>query len=230
MARPITLMSRALRQVETDMQLPQRFRRLPIIFLLDSAADMVGAKEMALIEGITYMLQELRQHHDVAEITYITTITATTGLTMLESLSDYNFERYPLTGTTQLSPLLTKVHEIMQLDLIDPSPYHPGDCNPIIVLILNHSPRDDWRELATQLSSLSHFRPFIIAFQSHRENMNDLKTLTPFIFTGVHEGAVYVHSFLQWATAAIVTICTTTQQQADLAITLPEVPSGIVTM
>lgn len=179
-------------------------RRLPIYWLLDCSKSMSGDPITAVNEGITMIHRELMNDPQALETVYISIIT----------FSD-RADQYPLTPIDQFRTPILQVKgnaervigaalrilaESIEQDLILTTATQHGDYRPIVFLLTDGDPTDNYRDAFERLHALRGNRqPTIIALViGDRVNITMLHELTKNVFRMQDITPATIKGFFQW--------------------------------
>lgn len=140
-------------------------RRLPIYLLVATSASMQGVKIAAINDGITEIWQELMSDPRSAETVYISLITFADQVSQspLTPMAQFVPPQLSVAGRgVSLGAALHLLNESLDRDIILNVPSGKGDYTPIVFLLMDSPPTDDWQPEAQRLRSRSTARPLHI--------------------------------------------------------------------
>ena len=130
------------------MQLEGTSRRLPIYLLLDVSGSMSGAPIEAVNNGLKDFEAALKSDPHALESAYVSIITFESDTEQIMPLTEAGHFRAPVLdsgGGTSLGKGLTLLGQCLGRDIQPKSPDHPGDWKPLIFLMTDGEPTDEWR-------------------------------------------------------------------------------------
>lgn len=137
------------------MQLEGTSRRLPIYLVLDVSGSMAGAPIEAVNAGLRDFESALKNDPHALESAYVSVVSFGSEATVLMPLTEAGAFVAPALvagGQTALGDALAKLGRSLDADVKEKDANHPGDWKPLIFLMTDGEPTDDWR------SSLAAFR------------------------------------------------------------------------
>ena len=164
---------------------------------------MGGEAIEAVRVGLGDMISFLRQEPQALETVHICIITfasAAKVVTPLVELMEYQAPKITARGKTALGAGLTLLAERMKTDLVQSTPDAKGDWKPLVFLITDGGPSDDWQE------GLAQFRKrkvaVFVAFALGRHvHLDVLKKITPDVVSSADSTALKV--YFKWVTSSI---------------------------
>ncbi|WP_113958996.1 VWA domain-containing protein [Roseimicrobium gellanilyticum] len=132
-------------------------RRLPVYVLLDCSESMIGAGLAGMRVGINSMLKALRQNPHALETAWISFITFDSRAELKSPLQSIDEAQPPRLlvrpGTSLGSALMLLAERILKEVQRNQSGGAKGDFRPIVILITDGQPTDDWRSALRDLNS-----------------------------------------------------------------------------
>jgi uncharacterized protein YegL len=140
-------------------------RRLPVYLLLDGSESMIGGPLRSVEEGVRLMIRELKRNPYALEtlhmgiISFAARAEEALPLTELALVSAPSLSPRPGTG---LGAALRLVREAIDRDVAVTTSERKGDFRPIVFVLTDGEPTDEWREAAAALRGRKP-RPQVVA-------------------------------------------------------------------
>lgn len=130
-------------------------RRLPIYLVVDCSESMVGPPHQSVEQGIRTLAQQLRSNPYAIETVWLSMIVFGRGAQVLVPLCEaleFQSPSLPITPGTDLGAALRELSQQIVKNAPSTSAGRQGDWKPIVLLMTDGVPTDDWQ------SALSDFR------------------------------------------------------------------------
>ena len=141
-------------------------RRLPVYLLLDCSASMTGDPITAVNEGVQLLYRELNSDPQALETVYISIITFSSQADQYQLLPLDQF-RPPVmsaSGSTAMGDAFRILAESIEQDLLLNTQTQHGDFRPLVFLLTDGAPTDNYRDPLNRLLGLRGSRkPTIVA-------------------------------------------------------------------
>lgn len=206
-------------------------RRLPVYLVLDCSESMVGEPFKAMTNGLNLLVSELRSNPLALETAAISIITFASNARQVLPLTDLLAAQIPqlkMGSGTGLGQALRLLQDCMAREVIKSSATQKGDYKPVVFIVTDGEPTDQWKDVARQFySAVQGKKANIIGVACGRDSCPDvLRQITETVITIDHESAGSFKRFFQWVSA---TISTTSQKiQGDgMPIEAPPLPPEI---
>lgn len=189
-------------------------RRLPVYLLLDNSGSMMGEAIEAVKNGVQVLASTLRQDPYALETAFISVITFNTEAKQVVPLTDLISFQPPdivAQGTTSLGAALELVSDKINEEVITTTPDRRGDWKPLIFLMTDGAPTDDWQRGLEKLKKLK--LGMIVACAAGMNADTDvLKRISEVVVQLDTADSGTIKKFFQWISASI----STTSQKIDL--------------
>lgn len=202
-------------------------RRLPVYLVLDVSGSMTGEPISAVQAGVDLLCSSLRQNPHALETAYLSVITFAETATQVVPLTELGtFQTPPLHagGTTSLGAALDMTRECMNRELIANSGDVRGDWKPLVFIMTDGLPTDDWKASLDAFKALK--TGMVVACGAGPDADGTLlKEITNDVVTLANADASSIGQYFKWVTASIgVTSQKLELTKSDSSSTLSELP------
>ncbi len=190
-------------------------RRLPVYLVLDNSGSMHGEAIEAVKNGVQVLVATLRQDPYALETAFISVITFNTDAEQLVPLTDLVSFQPPdirAQGITSLGRALMLTAEKINDEVVKTTPNRRGDWKPIIFLMTDGGPTDEWRP---GLEKLRKAKPGMIISCAAGLNadVSVLKEISEVVVQLDTADSGTIKKFFQWISASI----SSSSQKIDLS-------------
>lgn len=207
-------------------------RRLPVYLLIDCSESMIGQGIEAVRAGISSMLSGLRRDPSALETVYLSVITYDAKARIecpLTPLIDFQIPDLQLRPGTALGAALELLANQISSEVQKTTHESKGDYRPLVLLLTDGQPSDDWRAPLARIGAQIRPRPANIyaigcgvdVDYSVLQNVTDvvlrMDDMAPESF-----GKLFV-----WLTASVSSASQGTGETADGEINLQKLPDNI---
>ena len=180
-------------------------RRLPVYLVLDNSGSMHGEAIEAVKNGVQVLASTLRQDPYALETAFISVITFNTDAEQLVPLTDLVSFQPPdirAQGITSLGRALTLTAEKINDEVVKTTPDRRGDWKPIIFLMTDGSPTDEWRP---GLEKLRKAKPgmIIACAAGMNADVSVLKEVSEIVVQLDTADSSTIKKFFQWISASV---------------------------
>jgi uncharacterized protein YegL len=136
-------------------------RRLPVYILLDCSESMIGEAIGAVQRGVESLLRELRSDPHALETAYVSIITFHGAAQQVVPLTEVGMVQAPALAVrpgTSLGAALNVLRVCIEREVRKTSAEHKGDYRPIVFLLTDGQPTDDWQSVGEAISRLTQPR------------------------------------------------------------------------
>ncbi len=182
-------------------------RKLPVYLLLDTSGSMHGEPIESVRNGVSVLVNQLMNDPHAVETAYISIITFDSRVdqvTPLTAITDFNMPDIEANGLTSMGEALELVCDCIDKDITKTTAETKGDWKPIIVVMTDGSPTDNFeRGLKKFSDSRKKFGLVIPAAAGMSAEKNNLLKLSELVVE-LDTDADSIASFFKWVTASIV--------------------------
>jgi uncharacterized protein YegL len=200
-------------------------RRLPIYLLLDVSGSMDGEKITGVNQGMQALVSELTGESKAVETAYLSVITfsdTAQQLAPLASLPNFSPPTLEAAGETSLGAALELLKEVIDNEVHKgTSPVQKGDWKPLVFLMTDGCPTDDyWQQAADALKTVKP-KPNIIALAIGADaDETVLKRITENVMKMEKYQPGAFRTYFKWMTQSILNTASSFDSNAQ-AVTPP---------
>jgi len=207
-------------------------RRLPVYFLLDVSGSMMGQPIEAVRQGVKAVINDLKTEPQAMETAYISIITFGSEarqiipLTEILSFQEPNIEA---SGTTALGAALSILDNCLENEVKKSTSTQKGDYKPLVVLMTDGEPTDNWEGPANVIKSKAGKYANIIAVGcGPGVNYETLKKISEVTLKMESTQPNDFKQFFKWISTSIKATSKSLSSDATAPIDLGAPPTGIV--
>ena len=183
-------------------------RRLPVYLVLDVSSSMSGEPIQQVNQGVQLLYNELLSNPQAIETVWISVITFSSEARQIVPLTELTRFTPPELATsygTFLGAALRLLRQVMDREIIANKPDQKGDYKPLVFLLTDGHPVDEWQSEAQALKNRpSHRLANIIALAcGPYANVGVLKQLTETVLLMDDLTPASMQAFFQWVSASI---------------------------
>jgi uncharacterized protein YegL len=208
-------------------------RRLPVYLLLDTSGSMSGEPIEAIRNGVQMMIHSLRQNPQAIETACVSIITFDSDARQIIPLTDLaSFQMVDIkaSGLTALGAGLHLLAEKLQTEVARTTPDQKGDWKPLVFIMTDGAPTDDWQAGYSKLKSVD--KGLVVGCAAgHGADDAVLKQITNSVVRLDNADAESISKFFQWVTASVSTSSTKVEESGKEVtglMQLPPPPSELV--
>lgn len=185
-------------------------RRLPAYLLLDVSGSMAGAAIDGVNHGVQLLYNELLHNPQALQTVHLAVITFATAAQMVTPLTDLlKFKPPHLTadGATAMGAALALLNQSLDNDLIPNSNFQKGDYRPLVFLLSDGDPTDNWRTPLQTLRSRkqSKIGTFIALACGKALRLDVLKDIADVVLVMDNVTSDALQAYFKWVSASVGT-------------------------
>jgi len=180
-------------------------RRLPVYFLIDNSSSMGGEAIEAVRVGLDTLISALRQEPQALETAHVCVITFASEakvVTPLTEITSVQIPKITARGKTALGAGLTLLAECIETDLVKSTPEAKGDWKPLIFLMTDGGPSDDWRPGLARVKQCK-VGTFVALALGRHVHMDVLQEITPDVVIADQADSKALKAYFKWVTSSI---------------------------
>lgn len=182
-------------------------RKLPVYLLLDTSGSMAGEPIEAVKNGVQLLVSTLRQDPHALETAYLSIIGFGSSASVLVPSSELAAFQPPAlvaSGTTSLGEALALLAARIDVEVTRTTADTKGDWKPLVFLMTDGSPTDDWQHGLNRLKSVK--TGMVVACAAgHGADTSVLKQITEVVVQLDTADANTIKAFFKWVSASVST-------------------------
>jgi uncharacterized protein YegL len=182
-------------------------RRLPVYLLLDCSSSMSGDPIIAVNEGLRMIDRLLKADPQAVDTVYISIITFASSANQypLTELPRFQPPTVSANGSTAMGDAFRLLVQSIEQDLVLNTATQHGDYRPLVFLLTDGAPTDNYRDPLNKLRGLRGSRtPTIVALGcGSGVNAAMLHEVTPNVFMMHTVTPEAIKAFFQWISGSI---------------------------
>ena len=179
-------------------------RRLPVYLLLDTSGSMSGEPIEQVKNGVQMLVAALRQDPYALETAWLSVITFDSSAKVAVPLTELTAFQPPsitASGGTSMGDALATVAGCVSKDLVKTTPTTKGDWKPMVFLMTDGGPTDDWQK------GLARFKKekwgVVVACSVDNGDETVLKQITEIVVRLNTSDSASIKAFFKWISASV---------------------------
>lgn len=204
-------------------------RRLPVYLLLDVSGSMNGDPIEAVRQGMKTLLGELKGDPQALETVWISVITFGSTAQKPIPLTELMLAKEPelvAGGSTAMGAALRLLKDSIDQEVRKTTAEQKGDWKPLVFLMTDGAPTDDWEGPADQLKAARTGNVIALAAGANADGAR-LKRITDTVLRMADLQPGALQSFFKWVSASVSVSSVNVAQPAGAPFTLPPPPAEI---
>ncbi len=205
-------------------------RRLPVYLLLDTSGSMSGDPIEAVRQGVKALISELRGDPQALETAYLSVITFASTAQQVSPLTELMLFKEPQIsagGSTSLGGALRLLTQCIKNEVRKSTETQKGDWKPLVFLLTDGAPTDEWREAAAELKNAKPANIIACAAGSYADT-TILKEITDNVLMMNNLSAGDLAQFFAWVSGSIKMSSKSLDAKPGAPMELPPPPQGFV--
>jgi uncharacterized protein YegL len=205
-------------------------RRLPVYLLLDTSGSMMGEPIEAVRQGLRALVADLRGDPQALETAYLSVITFSSNAQQVCPLTELLAFQEPVldaAGPTSLGEALMLLEDCLETEVRKASEVQKGDWRPLIFLMTDGQPTDDWETAAARIKQ-KKVGNIIACAAGPGADSRILKQITEIVVELQNLEPDALKAFFKWVSGSIKTTSQgLAQVTPDAPVNLPPPPPVI---
>lgn len=207
-------------------------RKFPVYLLLDCSGSMQGAPIIAVNEGLELLYKLLMQDAVAKESVWISLIrfASTASQDQLTAIDQFVPPTLTASGSTAMGGAFQLLADSIKNDLTPRAGNQRGDYRPLVYLLTDGAPTDNWQGPVQQLKALSGSqRPTIVALGCGPSvNASMLQQVTSEVYLMANVTTDQLKAFFKLVSGSVVQASRAAGSGAEVNIQSPTAIPGVI--
>jgi len=207
-------------------------RRLPVYLLLDCSESMAGPAIEAVERGVQALVAELRGNPLALETAYLGVITFAREARVavpLTELIQFQPPKLSVRTGTSLGAALKLLMDCLRKDIVKTTPTTKGDYKPLVFLLTDGQPTDDWEPAAEALRKANNPRIANVYAVGCGPDVDadTLKSITDIVLMMPEITPEAFRKFFVWLSASVQQASTRLGEAGEQGMQAPPLPPNL---
>jgi uncharacterized protein YegL len=207
-------------------------RRLPVYLLVDCSESMIGGGIESVRQGLSTMISKLRTDPHALDSVYLSVITFDSAARVtvpLTGLVDFQEPKLITKPGTAMGQALKLLSQQIEKEVQKTSHQTKGDYRPLVLLLTDGQPLDDWKAPLAKLGKDIRPRPANIYAIGCGEDVDFsiLQSITDIVLRMENMGPESFAKLFVWLTASVSSASQGVGESVDGKINLEKIPDNI---
>ncbi len=205
-------------------------RRLPVYLVIDVSSSMSGEPIASVNQGIQLLYNELLSNPQAIETVWISIITFSKDakqVVPLTELTRFTPTNLQTARGTYLGAALRLLRQVLDRDIIQNTQDQKGDYKPLVFLMTDGHPVDEWQAEAQKIKQQRHTNVIALGCGPYANN-DVLRQITETVLLMQSVTAENMRAFFQWVSASVQVASVSAGQSGGGVAQLPPPPQQII--
>jgi uncharacterized protein YegL len=209
-------------------------RRLPVYLVIDCSESMAGPAIEAVNKGVNLLVNELRGNPLALETAFLSVITFAKDakqVVPLTELLQFQVPKLNVRTGSALGAALRLLLRCLQREIVKSTPTTKGDYKPLVFLLTDGQPTDDWEPAASAMRTANNPRiANIYAIGCGPDvDPDNLRQITDIVLMMNNLTPEAFRKFFVWLSASVQSASTRLQEgaQSGQQVSMPALPEGV---
>ena len=207
-------------------------RRLPVYLLIDCSESMIGGGIESVRQGLSTMVSKLRTDPHALDSVFLSVITFDSAARVavpLTGLVDFQEPKLITKPGTALGQALKLLSQQIEKEVLKTSHHTKGDYRPLVLLLTDGQPLDDWKAPLAKLGKGIRPRPANIYAIGCGEDVDFsiLQSITDIVLRMENMGPESFAKLVVWLTASVSSASQGVGEAVEGKINLAKLPDNI---
>jgi uncharacterized protein YegL len=206
-------------------------RKLPVYLVIDVSESMAGPAIEIVKLSVIKLVTELKQDPHALETAYLGVITfarEACQVLPLTEISDVEVPEFKVRTGTSLGKALHLLNNCLKSEVVKTTAHQKGDYKPLVFLLTDGQPTDNWREGVAVLAESKSFSPNITCIGCGPDaDVEILRQISDSVLLITEPSETSLSKFFVWLTESIKSSSYSIHQNQEGKTNLDNLPQGI---